>query len=128
MEIYYFITGTLTTAVAVLLYQYRKILVTTVTLQKNHKAITETYDKLYSELSSQLSLIGDTLSSDSYADQALTSQQIKRLQDYYEKLDTSVNLIAKKCNDLDAVRKNDKMEIKATIESIFKQGSENRGY
>jgi len=124
MEIYYFITGVLITAVAILIYQYRYMLASIKANINNIKSIKDGYDVLKDNQAK----IFEKMSEDNYADASQMNSNIQALLTKIEGLDTSVNSLANKVNAVEKKSKDDKLEVIQNLNAALRQNSDNRQY
>lgn len=124
MELYYFISGINIAVLAVLVYQYRFMLVSIKSNLNNAKALKDGYDVLRDNQSK----IFEKLAEDNYADAAMMNSNIKGLLTKIEALDTSVNSLANKVNAVEKQAKDDKLEVIQNVNAALRQQSDNRQY
>ena len=96
MEQVYFITGILSTFVAILLYQYSKILTSYKLIQRNHKQISEAYEQWIKITTSDLDKIRESMANDNYADATAMSSQLTSISAHLNALENQINTLAKK--------------------------------
>ena len=124
MEIYYFISGITVAVLAVLIYQYRYMLVSIKNNINNIKSIKDGYDVL----SDNQSKIFEKFAEDNYADASAMNSNIQALLTKIEGLDTSVNSLANKVNSVEKKAKDDKLEVIQNLNSALRQQADNRQY
>ena len=124
MELYYFISGITIAVLAVLVYQYRFMLVSIKSNLNNAKALKDGYDILKDNQSK----IFEKLAEDNYADATQMNSNIQGLLTKIEALDTSLNSLANKINAVEKQTKDDKLEVIQNINSALRQQADNRQY
>ena len=124
MELYYFISGITIAVLAVLVYQYRFMLVSIKSNLNNAKALKDGYDILKDNQSK----IFDKLAEDNYADATQMNSNIQGLLTKIEALDTSLNSLANKINAVEKQTKDDKLEVIQNLNSALRQQADNRQY
>ena len=124
MEIYYFISGITVAVLAVLIYQYRYMLVSIKNNINNIKSIKDGYDVL----SDNQSKIFEKFAEDNYADASAMNSNIQALLTKIEGLDTSFNSLANKVNSVEKKAKDDKLEVIQNLNSALRQQADNRQY
>lgn len=124
MELYYFISGITIAVIAVLVYQYRFMLVSIKSNLNNAKALKDGYDILKDNQSK----IFEKFAEDNYADASQMNSNIQGLLTKIEALDTSVNSLANKINAVEKQSKDDKLEVIQNLNSALRQQADNRQY
>lgn len=128
MEIYYFITGILSTFVAILLYQYNKILTSYKLIQRNHKQVTEAYEQWIKTSTQQLDDIRAKLNTEEYATAIEFNAHLNTVSTQLSAVKSEINTLAKKeSNDVkkleDAIK-----QISVYIKGVVEDATDNRGY
>ena len=124
MEIYYFITGILITVVAVLIYQYRYMLVSIKTNINNIKAIKDGYDVLKDNQTK----IFEKMSEDNYADASQMNSNLSALKTQIDATKSDLESLIKQHNNLRQKTDNDKLELVQNFRAGLEQLTNNRGY
>ena len=124
MEIYYFITGILITIVAVLIYQYRYMLVSIKTNINNIKAIKDGYDVLKDNQAK----IFEKMSEDNYADASQMNSNLSALKTQIDATKSDLESLIKQHNNLRQKTDNDKLELVQNFRAGLEQLTNNRGY
>ena len=128
MEIYYFITGILSTFVAILLYQYNKILTSYQLIQRNHKKVTEAYEQWIEMTTKALDEIREKVNTDQYADAATFNREVNAVSTRINAVEKQINTLAKK-EDSDIKTVKDKInEISVYVKGVVEEATDNRGY
>lgn len=128
MEQVYFITGILSTFVAILLYQYSKILTSYKLIQRNHKQISEAYEQWIKITTSDLDKIRESMANDNYADATAMSSQLTSISAHLNALESQINTLAKKEDNDVKMLITDITGIQKYIKSVVQDAAENRGY
>ena len=120
MELYYFITGAQTFALAVLLYQYRKILVTVATNQKNIQKISATYESHYGDTSRKLDSVQEALNdTNDRLNNTTVYSEISSIREENVEVIKQVNTLAKEMNNLREVVKSNASSVENTLKTIL---------
>ena len=128
MEQVYFITGILSTFVAILLYQYSKILTSYKLIQRNHKQISEAYEQWIKITTSDLDKIRESMANDNYADATAMSSQLTSISAHLNALENQINTLAKKEDNDVKMLITDITGIQKYVKSVVQDAAENRGY
>jgi len=124
MEIYYFITGVLITAVAILIYQYRYMLASIKANINNIKSIKDGYDVLKENQSK----IFDKMSEDNYADASQMNSNLSALKTAIDATKSDLESLIKQHNNLRKKTDNDKLELIQNFKAGVEQMTNTRGY
>lgn len=124
MELYYFISGINIAVLAVLVYQYRFMLVSIKSNLNNAKALKDGYDVLRDNQSK----IFEKLAEDNYATASQMNSNIQGLLTKVESNATSLNSLANKVNAVEKQAKDDKLEVIQNVNAALRQQSDNRQY
>ena len=124
MEIYYFITGVLITAVAILIYQYRYMLASIKANINNIKSIKDGYDVLKENQSK----IFDKMSEDNYADASQMNSNLSALKTVIDATKSDLESLIKQHNNLRKKTDNDKLELIQNFKAGVEQMTNTRGY
>ena len=124
MEIYYFVSGIQLAIMAVLVYQYRYMLVSVKANSNNDKSLKDGYDVLKDNQSK----IFEKLAEDNYATASQMNSNISSILTKLEGLDASVNSLANRINAVEKKSKDDKLEVIQSINSALRQQSDSRQY
>jgi len=128
MEIYYFITGTLSTFVAILLYQYNKILTSNKWIQRNHKQVTEAYEQWITTSTQQLDDIRAKLNTEEYATASEFNSKVNAVLAQINAVESQINTLAKK-EENDVKKLEDGLkQITVYIKGVVEDATDNRGY
>ena len=124
MEVYYFISGILITVVAILLYQYRFMLVTIKDNQQNAEAMKDAHDATNQNVSSILEKLAD----DRYESAVMAGSKADALAVKVIENDKSINSLASNITNHRKETKDSFEGVRITIDNIFKTTTDNRQY
>jgi uncharacterized protein YicC (UPF0701 family) len=128
MENYYFITGILSTFVAILLYQYNKILTFYKLIQRNQKNNTEAYEQWIEMTTKALDEIREKVNTDQYADAATFNREVNAVSTRINAVESQINTLAKKEENDVKKLENGLKQITVYIKGVVEEATDNRGY
>ena len=124
MEIYYFITGVLVTAIAILIYQYRFMIRNIEDSVEDVKSIREGYEVLKNNQSSIL----QKMSEDNFVDAVEMNSNLSGLKTQIDSVKSDLNSLIKQHENLRKKTNNDKLELVQNFRSGIEQMTNNRQY
>jgi|TARA_R110002167_G_scaffold255343_3_gene461762 hypothetical protein len=124
MEIYYFITGVLVTAIAILIYQYRFMIRNIEDSVEDVKSIREGYEVLKNNQSSIL----QKMSEDNFVDAVEMNSNISGLKTQIDSVKSDLNSLIKQHENLRKKTANDKLELVQNYRAGIEQMTNNRQY
>ena len=124
MEIYYFITGVLVTAIAILIYQYRFMIKNIEANGEDVKSIVEGYEVLKNNQSSILQKISE----DNFVDAVEMNSNLSGLKSQIDSVKSDLNSLIKQHDNLRKKTANDKLELVQNFRSGIEQMTNNRQY
>ena len=124
MEIYYFITGVLVTAIAILIYQYRFMIRNIEDSVEDVKSIREGYEVLKNNQSSIL----QKMSEDNFVDAVEMNSNISGLKTQIDSVKSDLNSLIKQHDNLRKKTANDKLELVQNYRAGIEQMTNNRQY
>ena len=124
MEIYYFITGVLVTAIAILIYQYRFMIRNIEDSVEDVKSIREGYEVLKNNQSSIL----QKMSEDNFVDAVEMNSNLSGLKTQIDSVKSDLNSLIKQHDNLRKKTANDKLELVQNFRSGIEQMTNNRQY
>ena len=124
MEIYYFITGVLVTAIAILIYQYRFMIRNIEYSVEDVKSIREGYEVLKNNQSSIL----QKMSEDNFVDAVEMNSNLSGLKSQIDSVKSDLNSLIKQHDNLRKKTANDKLELVQNFRSGIEQMTNNRQY
>ena len=124
MEIYYFITGVLVTAIAILIYQYRFMIRNIEDSVEDVKSIREGYEVLKNNQSSIL----QKMSEDNFVDAVEMNSNLSGLKTQIDSVKSDLNSLIKQHENLRKKTANDKLELVQNFRSGIEQMTNNRQY
>lgn len=124
MEIYYFITGTLVTALAVLIYQYRFMIRNIEANVEDVKSIREGYEVLRDNQSSIL----QKMSEDNFVDAIEMNSNLSALKTQIDSVKSDLNSLIKQHDNLRKKTSNDKLELVQNFRTGIEQLTNSRQY
>ena len=124
MEIYYFITGVLVTAIAILIYQYRFMIRNIEDSVEDVKSIREGYEVLKNNQSSIL----QKMSEDNFVDAVEMNSNLSGLKTQIDLVKSDLNSLIKQHENLRKKTANDKLELVQNFRSGIEQMTNNRQY
>ena len=124
MEIYYFITGVLVTAIAILIYQYRFMIRNIEDSVEDVKSIREGYEVLKNNQSSIL----QKMSEDNFVDAVEMNSNISGLKTQIDLVKSDLNSLIKQHDNLRKKTANDKLELVQNYRAGIEQMTNNRQY
>ena len=124
MEIYYFITGVLVTAIAILIYQYRFMIRNIEDSVEDVKSIREGYEVLKNNQSSIL----QKMSEDNFVDAVEMNSNLSGLKSQIDSVKSDLNSLIKQHDNLRKKTANDKLELVQNFRSGIEQMTNNRQY
>ena len=124
MEIYYFITGVLVTAIAILIYQYRFMIRNIEANGEDVKSIVEGYEVLKNNQSSIL----QKMSEDNFVDAVEMNSNLSGLKTQIDSVKSDLNSLIKQHENLRKKTANDKLELVQNYRAGIEQMTNNRQY
>ena len=124
MEIYYFITGVLVTAIAILIYQYRFMIRNIEDSVEVVKSIREGYEVLKNNQSSIL----QKMSEDNFVDAVEMNSNLSGLKTQIDSVKSDLNSLIKQHENLRKKTANDKLELVQNYRAGIEQMTNNRQY
>tara|TARA_R110000744_G_scaffold47843_6_gene105016 strand:+ start:160 stop:534 length:375 start_codon:yes stop_codon:yes gene_type:complete len=124
MEIYYFITGVLVTAIAILIYQYRFMIRNIEDSVEDVKSIREGYEVLKNNQSSIL----QKMSEDNFVDAVEMNSNLSGLKTQIDSVKSDLNSLIKQHENLRKKTANDKLELVQNYRAGIEQMTNNRQY
>ena len=124
MEIYYFITGVLVTAIAILIYQYRFMIRNIEDSVEDVKSIREGYEVLKNNQSSIL----QKMSEDNFVDAVEMNSNLSGLKSQIDSVKSDLNSLIKQHDNLRKKTANDKLELVQNYRAGIEQMTNNRQY
>jgi len=124
MEIYYFITGILVTALSVLIYQYRFMIRNIEDSVEDVKSIREGYEVLKDNQSSIL----QKMSEDNFVDAIEMNSNLSALKTQIDSVKSDLNSLIKQHDNLRKKTSNDKLELVQNFRTGIDQLTNNRQY
>ena len=124
MELYYFVSGIIITAVGFLLYEFRYVIAIQKKLLADNKTIAERLDLN----SDNLTKIIEKMSEDNYADAAQMNSNLAALKTQIDGVSSDLNSLAKQHGNLVKKTNNDKLELVQNFRSGIEQLTNNRQY
>ena len=124
MEIYYFITGVLVTAIAILIYQYRFMIRNIEYSVEDVKSIREGYEVLKNNQSSIL----QKMSEDNFVDAVEMNSNLSGLKTQIDLVKSDLNSLIKQHENLRKKTANDKLELVQNYRAGIEQMTNNRQY
>ena len=124
MEIYYFITGVLVTAIAILIYQYRFMIRNIEDSVEDVKSIREGYEVLKNNQSSIL----QKMSEDNFVDAVEMNSNLSGLKTQIDSVKSDLNSLIKQHDNLRKKTANDKLELVQNYRAGIEQMTNNRQY
>tara|TARA_B110000908_G_scaffold123228_1_gene144504 strand:+ start:3298 stop:3672 length:375 start_codon:yes stop_codon:yes gene_type:complete len=124
MEIYYFITGVLVTAIAILIYQYRFMIRNIEDSVEDVKSIREGYEVLKNNQSSIL----QKMSEDNFVDAVEMNSNLSGLKTQIDLVKSDLNSLIKQHENLRKKTANDKLELVQNYRAGIEQMTNNRQY
>ena len=124
MEIYYFITGVLVTAIAILIYQYRFMIRNIEDSVEDVKSIREGYEVLKNNQSSILQKISE----DNFVDAVEMNSNLSGLKTQIDSVKSDLNSLIKQHENLRKKTANDKLELVQNYRAGIEQMTNNRQY
>ena len=124
MEIYYFITGVLVTAIAILIYQYRFMIRNIEYSVEDVKSIREGYEVLKNNQSSIL----QKMSEDNFVDAVEMNSNLSGLKTQIDSVKSDLNSLIKQHENLRKKTANDKLELVQNYRAGIEQMTNNRQY